>query len=345
MSIKMNFFAVTALFCAGLSVSTFAQAPIEPQSAYKVPLASKALLTDIISVDGAKLVAVGERGHILYSTDGSNWQQADVPVQSNLNSVFFLNKQQGWAVGHDATILATSDGGASWELQQFLPETDKPLFDIHFQNPQHGIAVGAYGMFYRTQTGGKQWQREFHPELLSEDEQDYLAELKESDIEAYEIELGAILPHFNRIIADGNILYMVGEMGLAAKSNDYGQSWQRLPPFYNGSLFDLIRTPQLKLLAVGLRGNAFISADNGNTWREVEHNESATFNSAFTDDQQRIFLVGNAGALLISNDDGDTFFNANQEDGKAIVNGLVWDDRLILVTEAGIKTINVSELK
>ena len=34
------------------------------------PLASKSLLLDITEINQDKLVAVGERGHILYSTDG-----------------------------------------------------------------------------------------------------------------------------------------------------------------------------------------------------------------------------------------------------------------------------------
>jgi photosystem II stability/assembly factor-like uncharacterized protein len=34
-------------------------------------------------------VAVGQYGHILLSSDGDNWQQANVPLQTTLTSVFF----------------------------------------------------------------------------------------------------------------------------------------------------------------------------------------------------------------------------------------------------------------
>ncbi|MDX2370322.1 MAG: hypothetical protein QNK36_18255, partial [Colwellia sp.] len=71
----------------------------------KAPLASQSLLLDITSIGQNKLVAVGERGHIIISTDGVNWQQANVPVQTTLTNVFFYNEQLGWAVGHDSTIL------------------------------------------------------------------------------------------------------------------------------------------------------------------------------------------------------------------------------------------------
>jgi len=316
----------------------------QPQTSDIAILAEKALLTDITAIGDQILVAVGERGHILRSQDAKNWVQATVPVQANLNSVYFVNKQQGWAVGHDASILATQDGGVSWQLQHFAPQVDKPLFDVYFFDSQHGIAVGAYGLFYRTTDSGKNWQKEFHPEVLSEDDQDYLQQLQESDEQMYETELGAILPHFNRLYADGNVLYMAGEAGFVAKSIDNGLSWLRLDEFYNGSLFDITRTTQMSLLTVGLRGHAFISDDQGMNWQQVALTESATFNSAFSDASGRQYLVGNAGVLLVSDKTGKTYTDYSQPDGKAIVNGLIWQGQLILVTEVGIKTINLSEL-
>jgi photosystem II stability/assembly factor-like uncharacterized protein len=336
--------AIYALFVTASAVSANND-DNEPQAAYMASLASKVLLTDIVNVGDNSLVVVGERGHILVSQDAVNWQQAQVPLQANLNSVYFFDKQLGWAVGHDASILVTHDGGLSWQIQQFAPETDKPLFDVYFADAQHGIAVGAYGLFYRTDDGGTNWRKEFHPELLSEDNQDYLLELKESDPEMYEVELGAISPHFNRLYADGNVLYMAGESGFAAKSSDNGQTWTRLEEFYNGSLFDITRTPQMTLLAVGLRGHAFQSNDQGQNWQQITLDETATLNSAFADAAGHVYLVGNAGSLLVSKDDGATFIDLSLADGKAIVNGLVWRDQLVLATEVGIKTINLSELK
>ncbi|HEY0922368.1 WD40/YVTN/BNR-like repeat-containing protein [Rheinheimera pacifica] len=317
----------------------------EPQAAYQMPQASKALLTDLVKVNGQQLVAVGERGHILLSQDGQSWTQAQVPVQSNLSSVYFINPQQGWAVGHDATILVTADGGVSWQLQHYSPETDKPLFDIYFADAQKGIAVGAYGIFYRTDDGGNSWHKHFHEELLLEEEREYLAELKETDPESYQIETEALLPHFNRLYADGNALYMIGEAGFAAKSINFGDSWQRLDAFYNGSLFDITGTPQMALLAVGLRGHAFISQDQGQHWQQITLNRNATLNSAFSDDNGAVYLVGNAGTLLISRDGAASFTDYSQADGKAIINGLVWHNLLVLVTETGVRTINLSELK
>jgi photosystem II stability/assembly factor-like uncharacterized protein len=321
------------------------QAQTQPQAAYQLPRAVHSVLTDIIPVGAKFWMAAGERGHILQSLDGQDWQQMPVPLQSNLNSIYFADTTHGWAVGHDASILHTEDGGASWQIQQFLPELDKPLFDIYFKDPQQGIAVGAYGMFYRTNDAGKTWHNEFHLELASEDDQQLLAELKDTDPEGFAVEMSSVLPHFNRLYADGTTLYLVGEAGFFAKSNDFGVSWQRQPEFYNGSLFGITRTKALSLIAVGLRGHVFRSTDQGLSWQQIAVPSPSTLNSVINGPNGRVYLLGNAGTLLVSDDDGLTFSSLHQQDGKAILNAVVIADQLVLATEAGIKTVQIKETK
>jgi photosystem II stability/assembly factor-like uncharacterized protein len=80
-------------------------------------LASRSLLTGVARA-GPRLVAVGQRGHILVSDDaGATWKQASVPVSSDLTAVFFVNDLKCWAVGHDGVILHTTDGGLTWTTQ------------------------------------------------------------------------------------------------------------------------------------------------------------------------------------------------------------------------------------
>ncbi len=82
------------------------------------PRAATSLLLDVAAA-GERLVAVGERGHILYSEDqGANWTRARVPTSVMLTRLFFADDSTGWAVGHDGNILLSSDGGVNWELQR-----------------------------------------------------------------------------------------------------------------------------------------------------------------------------------------------------------------------------------
>ncbi|MBL4900673.1 MAG: hypothetical protein JKX76_13770 [Colwellia sp.] len=306
----------------------------------KAPLVSQSLLLSITTIGQVKLVAVGEHGHIIISTDGLNWQQSSVPVQTTLTDVFFYNENLGWAVGHDATILHSKDGGLSWKVQLYKPTLEKPLLNVVFKSPLEGVAIGAYGLLFRTTDGGKTWQSEFHGEFLLPDDVEYLAELKQEDEEAYLDEVSFILPHFNRLMLDGRTLYMVGEIGLIAKSNDFGRNWQLFDEIYQGSFFDIIRTLKSNLLVVGLRGHVF-SSKNGAPWKKRQTNTTALINDIVLTNDDRIFLLANNGTLLESNDDGQSFRLRRQKDGKALIAGVWFNNQLIVVSDIGVKIIGL----
>lgn len=314
----------------------------QPQPAVKAVLAAQSLLTDIVVLENNRLVAVGERGHIIWSDDGVIWQQADVPVRSNLTAVYFIDDRYGWAVGHDASIVHSADGGESWQLQQFAPELDKPLLDIVFKDTYHGLAIGAYGLLFRTQDGGQSWHSESHIELLDEDEQDYLLELKDDDPELYALELSAIFPHFNRLYRDDDLLLMVGEAGFFAISEDFGMHWEMQDAFYHGSLFDIAMLSSEHWLAVGLRGHIFLTEDEGDSWQEIVLSSQATINSIITVDDV-VFLSGNAGLWATSADGGLSFSAMTAAEGRPIVNAVPYQDNMILVTELGIQILDLKK--
>ncbi|MDP2228356.1 MAG: YCF48-related protein, partial [Moraxellaceae bacterium] len=124
--------------------------------------ASRSLLVDI-AYAGKRLVAVGERGHVLFSDDqAKTWRQSKVPVSVMLTAVYFANAQEGWAVGHNGVILFSSDAGESWVVQRSDKNADderagSPLLDVWFADNQNGFVVGAYGYFLATNDGGLTW--------------------------------------------------------------------------------------------------------------------------------------------------------------------------------------------
>lgn len=335
---KLKFYTASLLtILTGISL---AHAQVLPQAAYIQPRADKSVLTDVIQTAQGFVVA-GERGHILTSADGMTWQQAAVPVQANLNSVYFIDGQQGWAVGHDVSILHTADAGKSWQIQKFAPDLDKPLFDIVFQDEKNGLAIGAYGLTLRTVDGGSTWVQEYHDELANPDDQAVLAELKQTDPQAFQDEVNSVLPHLNRMINTDSALYLVGEGGLFATSRDFGKSWQRHESFYQGSLFGIARSKAGTLVVAGLRGHAFVSRDDGQTWQQLDVGVSATFNSVTATDDG-FLLAGNSGNLLLSRDDARTFTAVAQVDGKAVLNALKTNDKIIVVSEMGIRHNDVT---
>lgn len=319
-------------------ISGFAVHANTPSNAIPSNLASKFLLTDIDRA-GDKLVAVGERGHILISTNGTDWQQAKVPVNVLLTSISFKNDLVGFATGHDATLLKTIDGGISWSIVNYAPELDKPFLSV-IANKTQIIAVGAYGMFMISSDGGDEWNMAFQDELLLEDDKIYLDELKEFEPELYQTERQFMLPHFNNISLVSGEYFLAGEAGFLATSAD-GSNWERIDTDYYGSYFSILGDGATLYLA-GLRGNLFESNDGGLSWNPIVTAEAATINAAHQAEEFTFFFA-NSGNLFYRVNDSQMKHHVF-DDGKAVMAGTTHNNKLILATEAGIKTLDISQL-
>jgi len=121
----------------------------------RAPLAYRALLIGIAAA-GERLVAVGERGHVLLSDDrGRTWAQADsVPTQALLTGVCFIDARRGIVVGHDEVILTTQDAGRTWKRTHYAPQAQQPLLDVACNPRGRAIAVGAYSAYLVSEDGG-----------------------------------------------------------------------------------------------------------------------------------------------------------------------------------------------
>lgn len=324
--------ARTLSLCSVLSVFLFAapsvqaQAPADPGVRYSIESqkAASTLLLDIARA-GKRLVAVGDRGHILYSdNDGSSWTQAKVPTRQLLTAVHFADSQHGWAVGHDALILATSDAGQTWTRQYENREGEVPLLDVWFENAQHGLATGAYGVLLETTDGGQHWN-DVADRLDNEDG-----------------------THLNAIAEiPGSGLFIVGEMGGMFRSADMGATWERVESPYEGSLFGVVGGGEPGVVvAFGLRGHLFRSADFGDSWHPVDLLEDGhPIESGLADGSLlpdgRIVVVGHGGTVLSSDDSGRSFKVFSRPDRRSL-SGVVAnpDGDLVLVGQSGVRVVS-----
>ncbi len=323
--------ARTLSLCSVLSILFLgapaqAQNPAEPGVRYAIESqkAATSLLLDIAHA-GKRLVAAGDRGHILYSDDGgSSWIQAKVPTRQLLTAVYFADEQHGWAVGHDALILATTDGGQTWTQQYENREGEVPLLDVWFENPQHGFATGAYGVLLETTDGGANW----------EDVADRLDNEDGSHLNAI-----AEIP--------GSGLFIVGEMGGMFRSADMGETWERVESPYQGSFFGVVGAGEPGVVvAFGLRGNLFRSTDFGDSWQAIQLlDDGDVVESGLADGNRladgRIVVVGHGGTVLSSEDNGQSFKLFSRPDRRSL-SGVVSnpDGNLILVGQGGVRIVS-----
>ncbi len=285
--------------------------------------ASRSLLIDA-SRAGQRAIAVGDRGHILWSDDeGKTWTQAKVPVSVMLTAVHFPNEREGWAVGHNGVILFSSDAGASWKLQRSdkTADSDKagaPLLGVWFADGQNGYAVGAYGYFLATRDGGATWV-------------DNSAAINNAD----GWHLNAI-----RGLPGTDTVFIVGEHGVLYRSSDKGANWQALPSPFDGSFFGISPIAQNLVLVYGLQGRLFASTDAGNSWQQLQTGVTSGLNAAVSLDDGGVIVAGNAGVVLRAKDSGLNFIPETRPDRQSITSVLPLSaGRLLTVGDGGVKVL------
>jgi len=285
--------------------------------ATKSALAPRMLLNGLARA-GDRTVAVGQRGHALYSDDlGTSWKQADVPVSSDLVAVSFPSAKAGWAVGHDGVVLHTADGGATWarqldgrsvgavlvdyythaaasagaadskradamlaEAKKFAAQgAENPLLDVWFESESTGFVVGAFGLILKTVDGGKSWE----PLLHAVDNPKSL--------------------HLYAVRGIGADRYIVGEQGLLLKFDPATNRFRALELPYQGTLFGVVGNARA-VLVHGLRGTVLRSVDGGQHWQPVPTGLQVGMTGSTVDGDGRIVIVSQAGHVLMSGDDG-----------------------------------------
>lgn len=291
-------------------------ATTKPTPAMMVSRASAGVMFDVQAVQDG-LVAVGGYGNILRSGDGEHWQQVASPVDTALTWVSFADARNGWAVGHDAAILHSSDGGQQWQLQNFQPELSAPLFSVAARDAQTVVAVGAFGAMKLTQDGGQHWQDAEAPDLL-----------------------GGKSHLFAVTVLRDQRLMVVGEAGLMGVSTD-AQSWQKLEPVYEGSLFGVQPWGEHGAIVFGLLGNIYVSEDVGKSpWAKIDAQTTASLFGGTPLPDGSVALVGGNGTITRISAGGTRLLAGKGEDaGRAgtWTGATLFKGQLLLAGESGLR--------
>lgn len=244
-----------------------------PEWSEVMPLAAKGL-TLAVDKAGEALVAVGERGHVLRSLDGgATWRQIRVPTRSTLTAVSFADPRHGWAVGHQATMLQTSDGGLNWVRVDTGLDPRESFLSVLALSPDRVLAGAAYGMLLTSEDGGASW----HHDIVS----------------AEELHLNAL------VRGPTGLLYIAGERGELLVSTDEGARWEPLTRPYDGSFYGLLALTDRLLVAYGLRGHVFRSVDGGESWETLDVGTEVLLHASGRLADGRVLIAGMGGTVLL----------------------------------------------
>lgn len=302
---------------AAIAASTKALAGLHSAPLLKQPHKAPVMAA---TTAGKRIVAVGDYGLVLLSDDGKQFRQpASVPTRAALTSVFFLNDKQGWAAGHDGTVLSSNDGGDSWQLLREERGKERVLLGVWFENATHGLVIGQFGLVLETDDGGKSWRER---RLLTED--------NAASRDAGERHL------FNFVPAAGGLLLIAGEAGAVFRSTDHGRTWQLVQTDNKGSFWTGLALADGGLLMAGMRGHVYRSDDHGQHWQELPFASHQSLTAGLQRADGSVRLVGASGLILDSKDGGRTFHAVLQPDRaglSAIVRGPADD---VLFAQQGV---------
>ncbi|MGH8447753.1 WD40/YVTN/BNR-like repeat-containing protein [Pseudomonas sp.] len=309
-----------ALFCMVFPLTTLQAEPLKAVPAVVTDNASSAVMLD---AKWAKdhIVAVGDHGVVLISNDqGVAFHQASaVPLSTPLTGVSFADAQHGWAVGQWGAILASSDGGDSWQVQRLSSNKDRPLFAIHFFNVRQGVAVGLWSLVLTTDDGGQTW---------TEQTLDTPSGSSRADL------------NLMGLFANGEgAVFATAERGQVLRSDDFGNSWRYLDTGYEGTLWSGAVLADGSLLVGGQRGTLLHGSAKGEDWHRVPLERKSSITSIAVSGPH-VVVAGLDGLMVRSDNGGQDFQEQLVANGVSLTAVVLGDEKQpILFSRRGVLTV------
>lgn len=257
-------------------------------------------------------------GLIIKTTDGGkSWFK--LPIGENIlgiESIYFLDANNGFAVNDNGKILKTTNGGTSWSV---LPiDNLYQINSVFFTNLETGYVVGVGGRILKTTDGGDTWTQKYYDknaELLlntvffTDAKNGYVVGAKNLSHEAD----GIILETndggetwskqdekselYSVYFPTKNIGYASGA-SMILKTTDGGKTWKMTfaPP--DGVFMSVYFINADTGYVVTLYGLIFKTADGGNHWTKLPSNTKNSLRSVFFTKSGVGYAVGDGNTIL-----------------------------------------------
>ncbi len=270
-------------------------------------------------------------------TVSSAWSVNNISPEANkYKSVWFVDENNGWAVGDEGTIVTTDDGGLTWASQS--SGTSQNLWDIEFFDADTGWVVGNTGTLMYTINGGRNWA----PSLFDVTDKRVRSVCFTNGHKGLAVTSNGIVLHTQNggrlwdidstgffgdlrgVSFQGVTAVAVGEGGAIRVGNAYDQittygslvdtfwsSWTDASGITTENLNDVTVASTTHAWAVGDNGVILISTDGGLTWSVQTSGTTANLYSVTFDGTANGWITGAGGTLLMTTDGGSNWTAIN----------------------------------
>ncbi len=254
-------------------------------------------------------------------TQNTVFSQSDV----NEHSIKFQSDQVATLVGDDGVILATTDGGISWNQQ--VSGITNVLYGNAIVDQNIAFAVGENGIILRTIDGGQNWV----------------------------VCTAGTLENLKKVAVISSSVVACGENGTILVSHDMGKNWalNNSVTAYN---LNYVTSAGQTLFMVGANSTVIKSTDGGDSWSQITFNYgSINFESIAAIDENTFSIVGNGFTNIRTTDGGNSWIGIGANNGNINLREVVFfnatdgvivgDQGLILNTTDAGATWQTSEIQ
>src|SRR5205814_3731151 len=270
----------------------------------------------------------GDTGTILKSTDaGATWAPLTSGTSTTLHGIYFLDPNEGIAVGDNGTILRTTDGGAAW--QSITSGVEDSLRSVSFSGV-NGISGGDSQTILYSTDAGASWQISqsgfFGGGFSGAQMLSATVGFVGGQNSIFQSLLGASTDggaswafqsfYFDKSEGGGTDVFFFDQStglvsgtvfdgrGAIARTTDAGVSWSTL--FFDQAIQGIDFPQPSSGFAVGAGGRISHSTDAGITWTDQTSGTSANLNDvSFVSDALRGIAVGDSGTILWTANGGE----------------------------------------
>ncbi len=247
-------------------------------------------LRDVAAPSATTAYLLCEQGQIYATNDaGGKWVMYRTKADGRLlHAVFFKDELRGLVVGNGGIILATDDGGKTW--QERLNDKKE-----HFTN-EHLLDIYAIG--------DQVWISGFSGTLLHSTDFGRTFEKQKT---------GTTMALQGIFFVDPNHGWAVGWSGTILRTLDGGKKWEDIDSSAaTWSLTSVYFRNEKEGWAAGFAGELLRSRDGGVTWEALKSPVMSTLSSIATDKAGRLWVAADE-QLIVSADGGNTWKTAAGE--------------------------------